>query len=88
MHIDGLPLKTTNDLIGIFSHALLGRQIFDVVYHIYTLRCPITIDNLTSTQSTFPHNSTDGENFDSPLISLRGKGNAKFLHGLGLTPFS
>jgi len=27
MHIDGLPLKTIDDLIDIFSHALLGRQI-------------------------------------------------------------
>jgi len=27
MHIDGLPLKTIDDLVDIFSHALLGRQI-------------------------------------------------------------
>jgi hypothetical protein len=27
MHIDGLPLKTIDDLIDTFSHALLGRQI-------------------------------------------------------------
>ena len=27
MHIGGLPLKTIDDLIDTFSHALLGRQI-------------------------------------------------------------
>jgi hypothetical protein len=27
MHIDGLPLKTIDDLIDTFSHALLGKQI-------------------------------------------------------------
>ena len=27
MHIGGLPLKTIDDLIDIFSHALIGTQI-------------------------------------------------------------
>jgi hypothetical protein len=27
MHIGGLPLKTIDDLIDTFSHALLGKQI-------------------------------------------------------------
>ena len=45
------------------------------------------IDNLTSTQSTFPYNSTDCEKFRSLLISSRGKGNANFLHHSILTLF-
>lgn len=51
MHIGGLPLNTIDDLIDVFSHAL--------------------VDNLTSTQSTFPYNSTDCEKFRTLLISSR-----------------
>ena len=57
----------------------------NLLYHIQTSRRPITIDNLTSTQSTFPYNSMDCEKFRSLLISSRGKGNSKFLHCLSLT---
>jgi hypothetical protein len=90
MHIGGLPLKTIDDLIDTFSHALLGKQIlfWFFTFKPHDAQSPITIDNLTSTQSTFPYNSTDCEKFRSLLISSRGKRNAKFLHRPGLTPFS
>ena len=34
MHIGGLPLNTIDDLIDVFSHALVGRRKFDLKYHI------------------------------------------------------
>ena len=59
---------------------------FELSVSYLNLMTPIPLDNLTSTQSTFPYNSTDCEIFRSLLISSRGKGNAKFLHFPSLTP--
>ena len=80
MHIGGLPLKTIDDLIDTFSHGLIGTQALIWSFR-FKSHGPNSnyIDNLTSTQSTFPYNSADCEKFRNLLISSQGKRNTKLL---------